>query len=387
MVEAKVRLLAARLRCPLCLGQLEDPPAIASDDPPAIASIDPPAIASIDPPAIGPADLPAPPTTTAPLDPPATCPGCATAYHAACVAELGVACTTLGCAQGPKAPPTRGGRPVVGLEVRPRVGLVVPLVLTWLLYIPWPLGLIAWGWAVWRARRRRRRAPLAAALLLSPFVVVPAWCAVAAVHGYATGTAVLTWSSGGFGDRSGLADLPIDPEVRCRVEYRGLTLGPGLPDLVNELVLRGLARLFGPMARSYTGPLPTRAEVASLLAQAPPTTIGREGSPALRAPVGRPLDPEGFSDGHLGLTLDGEAVDLAIPGELFWQAGLDDRATSGPCVVRTARLDPGGLLVLISVEEGPGGPSVQIRRTLLFDLTSKRAVAALWLIPTLPVGR
>ena len=370
-VEAKIRLLAARLRCPLCLGPLEEaPPDLA----PATVPVDSPGVVAADP------------TTAAPPDPPATCPSCATAYHAACVAELGVACTTLGCAQGPKAPQKRGAA-VQGIEVRPRIGLVVPLVLTWLLYIPWPLGLIAWGWAVWRARRRRRRAPLAAALLLSPFVVVPAWCAGAAVHGYATGTAVLTWSSGGFGDRSGLVDLPLDPEVRCRVEYRGLTLGPGLPDLVNELVLRGLARLFGPMARSYTGPLPTRAEVASLLAQAPPTTIGREGSPALRAPVGRPWDPEGFSDGHLGLTLDGEAVDLAIPGELFWQAGLDDRATSGPCVVRTARLDPGGLLVSISVEEGPGGPSVQIRRTLLFDLTSKRAVAALWLIPTLPVGR
>lgn len=361
-VDAKVRLLAARLRCPLCLEPLEA----------ATPPFDVPQ---------GPVDSTATSPTTAPGDAPATCPDCSTAYHAACVVELGVFCTTIGCAQGPKPPPKRGH--TIGVQVRPRLGLVVPLVLTWLLYLPWPLGLIAWGWTLWRARRRRRRSAWAAAVLLSPFVAVPLWSAAAAVHGYATGTAELTRTPRPFGSGSGAVVFdPIDRDVRCPVRFGGLTLGPGLPELVNEAVLRGLAWLFGPMADAYTGPLPTQAEAAELLARAAPTTIG-QAAPALRAPAG-------FSAAHAGrlrLTLDGEPLDLAVPYQLFWEAGIDPRATSGPCVIRAVRLDPGGLLVSVSVEaDGPRSPSPPSPRALLFDLTRKRAVCALWLVPILPVG-
>lgn len=326
VVEAKVRLLATRLRCPLCLGPLDEPPAD------------------------GAATAPAP------------CPGCATAYHAACVAELGVACTTLGCALGPKPPPKRGL--AIPVDVRPRAGLVMPLALTWLFYVPWPLGLIAWGWALWRARRRRGRAAWAAAVLLSPFVVVPAWSAGAAVHGYATGTAVL--SPPGWGAPTLRTTLSLDPEVRCLVRHSGLVLGPDLPEAANELVLRGLTRLFGPMAHAYTGPIPTPAQARVLLERAPAT------------PVATPLPSPYSDDGALlQVTLDGRTELLRVPGELHWRA-IPHEAATGPSLVRAAALDGGGLLV--AVEPPPDSRRSPQPWALLCDRAQGRAVALVWLL-------
>lgn len=71
MLDARVQRDAPGVRCPLCLGELDQPP--GGDQPPGVSS----------------------------------CPDCATTYHAACVKELEVPCATLGCARGPKPPDGR----------------------------------------------------------------------------------------------------------------------------------------------------------------------------------------------------------------------------------------------------------------------------------------
>jgi len=71
VLDARVQLDTAGVRCPLCRGELDQP--AGGDQPPGVS----------------------------------TCPDCATTYHAACVKELGVLCATLGCARGPKPPAAR----------------------------------------------------------------------------------------------------------------------------------------------------------------------------------------------------------------------------------------------------------------------------------------
>lgn len=319
VVEAKVvRLLATRLRCPLCLSELDEPPVAA------------------------------------------VCPGCATACHAACVAELGVACPTLGCAV------RRGG----GVVVRPRVGLLWPLVLTWLLFGPlWPGALAAWGWALWRARRRRRRVALA--LLASPFVVVPACSVGVAVAGYSAGTATLT----SLDDLDGKRRRGYDPELRCGIDYVSchVTFGPELLSIdLHEAVLRGLLQHLGPMPGAYTGPIPSRVEAHALLQRRVTTSCGPEG-PVLFAD---PQEPPG----RLFLVVEGRLlpIDVGYPGDLWplVSPGSDRECRIG----RAVPID--GLeqaLLVAGADTNPWAPPGET--ALLVDLVHRRVVCRLWASP------
>lgn len=307
VVATKVRLLAARVCCPLCRGSLETPD-----------------------------------------DPAARCFACGTAYHAACVAELGVACTTIGCARGPAYPaprlvPLAAPPPRVELLARPP-GLAWPLVVTWLLVAFWPLALVGWGWALRRAWRRPRRArAVAAALVLSPFVALPALSAGRAVVAYASGSAVLVTSR--------LEPyVGLDPEVRCP-QQEGGHVGRASTFDVHDLVVRGLARLLGPMPGGYDGPLPPASEAAALLA-----------GPAAR--LGSTLDSPEWGSERLVVVAGGRPIALELPWTLTAYAFGTDARTSRP--VRVVPLDGRSFLVAAL-----GDPA----SALVCDAEAGRAVA------------
>lgn len=297
-VDAKVRPLSVTPRCPLCHNALGAEPA-------------------------------------------ATCPACRTAYHAACVAELEVACATLGCVHGPALAPPRASLAAVADEPPSPLW---PLVFTWLLFaLAWPVGLVTWGWALKRARRHPRLR-VAVTLLASPFVAIPLCTVVDAVQSYVRGTAVVTLPPERFRTSTGL-----DPLVRCEEQRAGVVFGPDLLSRgTNELVLHDLARLFGPMAGGYDGPLPTGAEAGAAL---------EGGLLGTRSADGRWVtDAQGFS------------FDFDFRAELA--RDVLGYHPDGPRRVRFAWLEARSLLVALE-----GRP----REAVLCDLRAKRPVARIHL--------
>lgn len=256
------------------------------------------------------------------------CGGCATRTHAACADELGVGCPTLGCGDRARSRALPGRRPPTPKSPPARPGwgaeLVTPHVLSWLLFVPFPLlCLPAVAWALWRGSRgglRTRR--FAAASLLGPLVVVPALSAAYGLVGYASGTAALY--------TVGPRPANLDPTVRCPRRSIGCcpTGHEPLTLLPNDLVVLALGRVFGPMPGSYAGPYPAADEAFALLDRAPrvvlapcPGTLEVEGR---RVPA-QPLERLGVSVGHDGPTALRAVV---VEGRALVVQREDDRDTA-----------------------------------------------------------
>ncbi len=277
----------------------------------------------------------------------ARCAACATPSHGACVAELGVACATLGCARGPRPRPHPAAP-----QTAPPPGLLWPLAFTWLLFVAWPFALLVWLLTLGRAWSRPRRArSLAAALLLSPFVAVPLLAAVRACHGYASGTAVLEV---GRDEEPGL-----DPEVRCPRRHGSYFEAQPLSRWTNELVLRGLTRLLGVLPGGYDGPLPSTARAADLVVGAAIQTIAPGVQPGT-----------GPSSATLDRTLRLDLEERSLRLELSWPLTAEVLRQDPVAVwhpVRVARV--GRRAVLLAAADDPSVAA-------LVDLRTNRVVAA-----------
>lgn len=302
-VEANVQLLAA-LRCPLCREPLDG-------------------------------------------GAPTRCGDCATAYHAACVAELGVPCATLGCSSRPA--PARGPKPAAAAA--PLREVLGPLAAAWLVFLAWPLALPIAGLALARAwSHPRRRRLLPAVCLGSPFVAVPLLSAAAAVVGYATGTAEVVLARG---ERY----VGLDPVTRCGQRSGPYFGNEPISATTHDLVLRGLIRLLGPMPGAYDGPLPTGPEALALLA-----------GPSARIGCVEQLDDRGAAS-RVELLAVGRTLVLDAPAAL----GVGGVTRGSPLrPVWYVPLDETGLLVA-----APGEPA----DALVFDLRAGRAVALVVLRP------
>ncbi len=258
-----------------------------------------------------------------------------------------------------------------------RPGLFWPLVCTWLLYwLLWPAGLAPWGWALLRASRRRRRAAWAAALLASPFVVLPACSAGVAVGGYFTGTAFLTRQDL---DRKRVTPV-FDPALRCNVHYEMFPVSPG-PELfsteVHELVLRGLIRLLGPMPGAYTGPIPTSVEAHALLQRRVSTSRGPEGPVLFLDPCNPPK-----GRGRLLLVVEGRLlpIDVDHPDQLWplVSPGGDRECRVG----RAVPLDGYEQALLVAGAGTDPWERENGETALLVDLAHRRVVCRVWASPT-----
>jgi hypothetical protein len=148
--------------------------------------------------------------------------------------------------------------------VRLAAGLGVLPYALYLLY--WPLGVGASVVATAFAFRHKVRTGVLL-LGLSPLPLIPALAFLGGATTYVAGSAVLK--------TYGMPDPEfgnLDPQGRCRRRTSGcvvdgsevFTQGP------NNVAVRLMIRLFGPMSGAYTGPYPTRHEAFDALRLADP---------------------------------------------------------------------------------------------------------------------
>jgi hypothetical protein len=151
--------------------------------------------------------------------------------------------------------------------------------IAFLLFVPlgfalFPVGLLLMplvtiGWLVHASRfTLKRRAGWFWLWAAVPFVVVPAFCIANAFVGYWTGGALL--KSGGIGEQ--LILMPdagnLDRKLRAYHAIDGIQ-APIYPftGLPNNLVLRGMCFVLGPVHGTYHGPYPTKQQASDLLAK------------------------------------------------------------------------------------------------------------------------
>ncbi len=202
------------------------------------------------------------------------CDGCATPFHLGCWRELG-GCSTLGCSEVGRAGASTTG-PVVEKGTlgppspRPVAGAPAWLLVSW--FVGAFSGLLALGVVLFGVvslgRAGRARGALLA-LAFSP-VALPVVAVVDAALGYRTGSAELV-------SRDHPDPTWLDPVIRCPAR-RPAYIRTGyeeLSDLANNVTLRALGDLFGPMAGAYEGPLP-RVDGATAALEASDEHVDRE---------------------------------------------------------------------------------------------------------------
>lgn len=211
------------------------------------------------------------------------CVGCGTPFHRGCWRELG-GCSTLGCPEaGRPASSTASTSSAAAKEGAPaprrfaaNAVAIVGVLLAWPAAMVASLpALVLVALAVLpHALARRRRAALTT-LALSP-AVLPLVSALFAVGGYLLGTASFLT----VGLMGGPA--PVDRVVRCAWRSTGcITSGlDELWSLPNNLTLRALGAVFGPMRGAYDGPWPTDEIIADALAR-PDAIVSFEHGPEL----------------------------------------------------------------------------------------------------------